>query len=128
MNQVTIIKELMEKYPGKTVIKNDIEDPTEILCEVKPTADHPTFSLAIAVIDKSTPHFHKKCSEEYSVMRGKLLLHVDGKTIPLKAGQTFSVRPRQIHWAEGNETWVACFSQPGWTKEDHVVSEVKTEQ
>jgi mannose-6-phosphate isomerase-like protein (cupin superfamily) len=128
MNQVTVIEELLKKYPGKRVIKNDTENPTEILCEVKPTSDHPSFSLAIAVIDKSIPHVHRKSTEEYTILRGQLTLHVDEKTFTLKTGQTFYVRPHQIHWAEGNETWVSCFSQPGWTREDHFESDGKTEQ
>jgi len=121
MNQEKVMKELSEKYPGKQIIKNDIEIPTEIICEVKSTVDHPSFSQAIAVVDRSLPHLHKKSTEEYSVIRGELFLFVDGKKIFLKEGDTYIIHPHQIHWAQGNETWVSCFSQPGWKQEDHIL-------
>ena len=122
MNQEKIIAELTAKYPEKHIIKNDEEEPTEILCEVKATEDHPTFSMAVAVIEKSIPHFHKHSTEEYTVIKGELVLHIGNQSIPLHPGETFIIPPGKIHWAEGNETWVSCFSQPGWTLEDHILA------
>jgi len=121
MNTLQIFDELTKKYPGKNIIKNDIEDPTEIVCEIKPTEDHPKYSLAIAIIDQSIPHYHHKSTEEYTVKRGELRMHIGDKTVLLYEGQTIVIPPKQIHWAEGNETWVECFSQPGWTTEDHIL-------
>lgn len=125
MNQEKVIQELLEQYPGKQVTKNDIEDPTEMLCQIKATSDHPKYSLTIAVIDKSIPHYHKHATEEYSVIKGNLQLHIDHHTIPLHEGDTFIVQPNKVHWAEGDETWVSIFSEPGWTESDHVIVQEK---
>lgn len=121
MNVIKIVSQLNKKYPNKKIIKNDAINPTEILCEVEPGLDHPEYSLAIAVIDKSKPHYHKHLTEEYRVIKGKLTLHIEGKTVILKPGNRYKILPNQTHWAEGNETWIECHSIPGWTVEDHIL-------
>ena len=123
MNTQAVTTKLRMRYPGKTIIKNNEKDPTEILCEVEPTSKHPDHSLAVSVIDKSLPHVHEKSTEIYKVVRGKLELNVDGKIIKLIEGEKHTISPGQTHWAEGNETWVECSSKPGWTPEDHVLVE-----
>lgn len=121
MDTKKVIEELKKKYPGKKIIKNDEDIPTEILCEVDPSTGHPEYSLAVAIIDKSTPHTHKKSKETYKVTNGKLVLYVDGKKHELSEGEELIIEPGQTHWAEGNETWVECYSEPGWTFEDHIL-------
>lgn len=120
MNSKKVIRELRRKYPGKKIIKNDEDNPTEILCEVKPTSEHPEYSLAISVIDKSIPHSHKKTKETYKVTKGKLKVYKDGKEFALTEGIELVVNPGEVHWAEGNETWIECHSEPGWTFKDHI--------
>lgn len=126
MNVTKIIKELENKYPGKPIFKNNEKNPTEILCEVEPTSDHSDYSLAIAVIDKSNPHFHNFLTERYKVIRGDLTLHIEGNKIVLKDGDEYTIEPKKIHWAEGNETWIKCHAKPGWTPEDHHLVKEKT--
>lgn len=121
MNVKKVIQELQQKYPNKTIIKNDPNNPTEIICETEPTSDHPEYDKAIAVIDKSIPHFHLKSREEYTILKGKLTIIVDGKEYHLPEGQSFVIEPGQHHSAKGDETWVECLSIPGWTPEDHIV-------
>lgn len=120
MHVINVLNQLKLRYPGKSIIKNNRVKPTEILCEIDPTKGHPEYSLAVAVIDKSTPHYHKKLKEAYKVIRGNLILHVDNKAIRLKQGEKHTILPYQIHWAEGNETWIKCHSWPGWVIEDHI--------
>ncbi len=121
MNSKKVIEELNKKYPGKKIIKNDNDNPTEILCEVEPSSEHPKHSLAVAIIDKSAPHSHKKSKETYKVTKGKLTLHVDNKKHELNEGDELVIEPGQLHWAEGKETWIECYSEPGWTFEDHLL-------
>ena len=122
MNVQAVLNELSVKYPGKTIIKNDEESPTEILCEIEPTSGHPDYSLAVSVIDKSIPHTHKNLTEIYKVVRGKLKLSVDNKIIKLSEGEEYTIKPGQTHWAEGNETWIECYSRPGWIPDDHILA------
>ena len=123
MNVKRVISELKQKYPGKKNIKNDEENPTEILCEVEPASEHPEYSLAVAVIDKSEPHYHQISKETYKIIKGKLILVVDGKEIVLNEGASFEIQPGQVHSARGNETWIEAYSEPGWTFEDHLLIE-----
>lgn len=51
MNAEKIIDELSQKYPGKKIIKNDKENPTEILCEIDPSAEHPESSIVENRVD-----------------------------------------------------------------------------
>lgn len=122
MNANKIISTFEKMYPGKVVIKNPQAHPTELLCEVEPTSKHPNYSVAIAVIDKSTPHSHKLVSETYTVIRGTLTLHANDDVITLKRNESYTIEPGVIHWAEGDETWVECLSTPGWAKEDHILT------
>lgn len=123
MDAKRVISELKQKYPGKAIFPNDKENPTEIICEVEPASEHPDWSLAVAVIDKSVQHFHLKTTEEYTVTKGELVITVDGEEYNLSEGQSYVIRPPQHHFANGNETWVECKSTPGWRFDDHIVGE-----
>ncbi len=125
MNSKKVIEELKKKYPEKKIIKNDEENTTEILCEIDPSTNHPEYSLAIAVIDKSAPHTHEKSKETYKVTKGKLALYIDSKKHELSEDEELVINPGQTHWAEGNETWIECYSEPGWTFEDHILEGAK---
>lgn len=57
MNTQKIIKELQQKYPGKKIILNPSENPTEIICELSPSSDHPERSIALAIVGSSKPHY-----------------------------------------------------------------------
>ena len=122
MNADQVISQLKKKYSGKTIISLPEKNPTEILCEVESTLDHPEYSLAIAVVDKSTPHVHLKTTETYKGIHGSLILYIDDKPFSLKQGDDHTIKLGQTHWAEGDQTWVECYSKPGWTLEDHIIT------
>jgi len=121
MNSQKVIEEFKKKYPGKRIIKNDEKKPTEILCEIDPLADHPEFSLAVSVIDQSIPHLHRKTTERYKVIKGTLRLFINDQEFTLNEGDEMTINLGEIHWAKGNETWIECYSEPGWTIEDHIL-------
>lgn len=120
MNSESIIEELARLYPGKKIFCNKIQDKiTEIICEIEPTSEHKEYSIALSVIDRSVPHFHKETIEEYAVIKGELTLFVDGIPTILKEGDSFTIPRNIIHWARGNSTWIKATSHPGWTPNDH---------
>lgn len=121
MNPKAVTSQLKQNYPHKSIFKNDANNPTEIICELEPTTDHPEYSKAIAVIDRSIPHYHTKTTETYTVIKGQLTVHVKDQTHQLKEGQSITIKPGNVHWAEGNEVWVECYSEPGWTPKDHKI-------
>lgn len=121
MNITKVISRLNNEYPGKNIIKNNKEYPTEIICEIEPTKKHPEYSIAIAVIDQSLPHYHKKTVETYEVMEGELRVVVDGTECKLNTGEKLIIKPESIHSARGNQTIVRVSSKPGWTFEDHIL-------
>jgi len=114
MDIARIIKELSQKYPGRKIIKNNKENTTEIICEIEP-------GFAIAVIDKSEPHFHKKTTEVYEVIKGEISIYKDKRGYKLKKGRKLTIKPKEIHYAIGNETWVKVYSEPAWTPKDHIL-------
>jgi mannose-6-phosphate isomerase-like protein (cupin superfamily) len=118
VNKITL--QLQSQFPGKTIIKVPERSPGEILCEVDPTSEHPEYSKAIAIIDRSIPHVHYETKETYKVLKGSLVVHISGVEYPLKEGESIVIEPDKIHWAEGKETWVECYSEPGWRIDDHV--------
>lgn len=119
MNILKVLEELKATYPGKKIVLNDRNRCTEILCEIEPSSQHPTFSKAIAVIDLTKPHFHNSSTETYEVLRGTLTMSIDGIEREMHEGDTVTITPGQIHFAKGNETWISCLSKPGWKHDDH---------
>jgi len=119
MNHKQVIKKLIQHYPGKRIISLPENDPTEILCEIEPTTDHPDYSKAISIIDCSVPHYHKKTTETYKVMEGSLKVVVDGRVYDLEKGDELTIQPGNTHYAIGDQTWIECCSKPGWTADDH---------
>ena len=120
MNKSNILTELQTRYPGKKILCLPEENPTEIICEIEPTSDHPKYSRAIAVIGQSLPHRHNSTTETYEVLRGKLAVIVDGMEHILAEGDKLTINPNSIHSASGDDVWTKCYSEPGWSAEDHI--------
>lgn len=118
MNVQKVISELKKKYPGKKIIITDPESPGEIICETKPGKDE---SEAVAVIDYTRLHYHKKLTEVYGVTSGELEMTINGKTKIIKQGESIELLPGTKHSAKGSATWIKVYSIPGWTPEDHIL-------
>lgn len=118
MDVQKVIKELKEKYPGKNIILNPPENPTEIVCEIEPASLDPQKSVAIAILDNNIKHFHRRSKETYEVIKGVLELTKGGKTYFLSPGEKLEIEPEEYHLAKGKETWVKVTSIPAWTPQD----------
>ena len=123
MDASLIVSKLEKQYLGKTIVKLPEQNPKEIICEVEPSSAHSEWSLAVAFIDESVPHFHKVSVEKYEVLNGTLTLFVEGESHVLGKGGTFTVEPGMVHWAKGNATEVKVYSEPGWKLEAHILVE-----
>lgn len=121
MNTSKIIDEIKKKYPRKAIILDPQDNPTEIICEIDPTVDHPEKSVALAVVGKSKSHVHKKSTEIYEAMKGALTVYKNGNKFTLQEGEKMTIKPGEVHHVEGHETWFLTYSEPGWTFEDHIV-------
>ena len=112
MDVQKIVEEIRKKYPGKNIILNPPENPTEIVCEIEPASENPNKSVAIAVLDNNIKHFHRVAKETYEVIKGVLEMSKGGKTYFLSPGQKMVIGPREYHMAKGQETWVKVISEP----------------
>jgi mannose-6-phosphate isomerase-like protein (cupin superfamily) len=121
MNAAQVRKALAAKYPAAHIVLNNENDPSEIVCEVDPTTKHPEYSVAVAIVDRSVPHFHKKTTEIYTVIKGTLELLTDGIRIILHENDSYTVKPGVVHSATGDATWIRAESNPGWTAADHFI-------
>lgn len=120
-----ILNQLRKKYPGFKSYDLDGRGK-HFVCEVEPVDDHPEYDRAVEVIISSKPHKHLKMTQNYTIISGTLELHIADKVIILKAGDKYTVRPNNVHWASSNdECWLEIYSEPGWIEEDHIV--VKTD-
>jgi quercetin dioxygenase-like cupin family protein len=122
MDAKSVVAELEQLYPGKLIKQLPEQAPAEIICEFDPGAQHPEWSLAVAVIDRSAAHYHNRMTEVYQVIKGTLTLYVDSDEFTLYEGQQFTVTPGRIHWATGDATWVEVYCTPAYTSEDHILS------
>jgi quercetin dioxygenase-like cupin family protein len=122
MNVQKVTEELGKKYPEKNIIVTDVDGYEEVLCELDPTSEHKERSLAIVVVGKSKEHYHKKTTEIYGVLKGKLVLYVDNEKYVLKVGQKKEIKPGCKHWCRGKNAWFYTYSTPGWTSKDHYIT------
>lgn len=120
MNVQKVVEELTKKYPGKNIILNPPENPTEIVCEIEPASENPNRSVAIAILDTNIKHFHRRAKETYEVIKGTLELTKGGRTYLLSPGEKLVVEPGEYHLAKGCETWVKVTSVPAWTPDDQI--------
>ena len=125
MNVSSIVEELKRKYPGKNIVLNPPDDPSEIICEIEPASKNPERSVAIAVIDETVEHYHRNTKEIYEVLKGKLKVVKDGEEYELQEGKSVVIEPGEKHSAEGHETWIKVTSYPGWSIKDHISSNQK---
>lgn len=121
MNTIKIIEELRKQYPGKAIILDPTDNPSEIICELEPTSEHPEKSVALAIVGKSVPHFHKMTTEIYVSVKGTLTVYKNGERFIVNEGEQITIEPTVIHHVEGDEAWFLTYSQPGWTFEDHIM-------
>lgn len=123
MNVQKVVDELTNKYPGKNIILNPPENPTEIVCELEPASENPEKSVAIAILDNNIKHTHRLAKETYEVIKGTLELTKGGKTYFLSPGEKLEIEPGEYHLAKGSETWVKVTSEPGWNPDDQILAE-----
>lgn len=116
MNKAHIIKELKRLYPARPIVCIPEDKPTEIVCEVSEYFDQ---GVAVAIIDRSKPHLHRKTTEVYLVERGCLTIHFEKRKALLRVGDVLVIPPGIVHWAEGKEAWVKVISAPKWSANDH---------
>ena len=106
--------ELLREYPGSQVKVTD--DRAEMIAEISP-------GRAVAVIERSLPHFHRRMTEIYKVLRGTLYVACGGSGHVLGVGDALTIEPGQIHHARGAgaPAWIEVLSQPAWTADDHLI-------
>lgn len=117
-----ILRQLKEKYPNSESYDLDGRG-LHFVCEVEPVKDHSEYDRAVEVIIASKPHKHLRMTQHYKVYSGTLHLHVDDKIVVLSTGDTYVIKPGVVHWATSDdECWVELYSEPGWTKDDHITA------
>lgn len=104
--------------------KNKVEVPGETIYEIITKEDDEGFGLALAVISKSEPHYHNDTLEQYTLLDGKLLVHIGRHQIMLEKPLYTVIIPKgKVHWAEacpkGSSAKVQVITSPAWTPEDH---------
>jgi mannose-6-phosphate isomerase-like protein (cupin superfamily) len=117
MTEIDIEKtraELMNSYPGCRV--KIAEDKREMVAEISD-------GFAVAVIERSQPHFHLNMQEIYRVLRGTLYVACGGQGHVLRKGETITIGPGQIHFARaaGEPVWIEVESVPPWSADDNFV-------
>lgn len=76
--------------------------------------------ISLSRIKDSEPHYHKKITEWYLVIKGTGIAYLNEKKINLKRYDVLMIPPKTTHHLESKksiELWV--LSSPPWTKADH---------
>ena len=106
--------ELLGTHPGSRV--KVAEDKREMVAEISD-------GFAVAVIERSLPHFHLKTREVYRVLRGTLYIACGGRGHVLQKKDTIVIEPGQIHFARaaGEPVWIEVESVPPYSADDHFI-------
>lgn len=105
-------RKLLADYPGAHV--KVAPDDGEMVAEIDARR-------AVAVIERSQPHFHSRMTEVYRVLQGVLYVSCGGRGYVLGPGQELTIEPGNVHFARGagGPAWLEVLSDPPWTPEDH---------
>jgi mannose-6-phosphate isomerase-like protein (cupin superfamily) len=108
-----IREELLRDFPGASI---KVPDRAEMVAEIEP-------GRAVAVIERSIPHFHRKMTEVYRGLRGTLYVACGGQGHVLGPGDSLTIEPGTIHFARGvgGVAWIEVLSDPPWAPEDHLI-------
>lgn len=106
--------------------KKKVELPQETIYEVISSEDDHGFGLAIADIIRSERHYHRITVESYTLISGKLVLHLDDQTVYMdRPGMSITIPTNCRHWARSlfvhESARVSVVTVPAWTKEDHIL-------
>lgn len=119
MNVLWWEKWLNEQYPDlKRIVRSGVRElaVNELVAELGD-------GVAVAVIDRSRPHFHLRAQETYELIEGRLGLVVAGKVVVLDAPlRSAVVEPGVVHNAitlNRGPAVVEVVSSPPWTASDH---------
>jgi len=114
-DQVSLItRQLREEYPGANI--NVSPDRAELVAEIEP-------GRAVAVIERSQPHFHRKMTEVYRGLKGTLHVACGGRGYVIGPGDSLTIEPGNVHFARAADqpAWIEVQSTPHWTPEDHLI-------
>ena len=122
------MKELAPKIE-KSLYQNRREFSAETVYEMTTSTKGLPFSIAIADILQSTPHFHKLTTETYTVVQGMLEVSLDQNKYHLSPGDVIKILPNVIHSARslGNEpARITVTTVPAFSPDDYyIVTEEK---
>src|SRR5436190_15646640 len=103
-----IENELLQQYSDAKI--KVTPDRGEIVAEIAP-------GRAVAVIERSLPHFHRKMTEIYRGLKGTLYVAQGGRGYVLAPGESLTIEPGNVHFARSarEPAWVEVLSNPAWT-------------
>src|SRR5260221_2001035 len=128
MDVERVVGAFQAQYPDRSIVMRPEVNPTEVLCIIAPTVEHPDYSVTpIRALGESELHKHNGRTEVHTVKEGELTLHLGKQALSLSAGDTCIVRPGTVHWAVAvEEALIHVVSIPGWTREDHIIADLAT--
>lgn len=118
---LSYVEALRREFPDKNIVLLPEDDPEEVVVELGGDENE---SVAIALIERSKKHFHRRMTETYVVEHGTLIVYVDTETWVLQAGDSLSIEPNSTHWAEmaGDvPARVRVTASPPWSPDDHIL-------
>lgn len=121
MDARQVTRELRRKFPHATILSNGGEDTTELICEVESVFEHSEFNRIVAVIDRIPGNFNRRSKLTWRVLEGTLNLFPHGQRQILTIGESYTIEPYVLYWAEGDATWVEIRATPAWTIDDRRV-------
>ena len=98
----------------------------EIVYEITTQKDGLPFGIAIADIEQSAPHYHKKTVETYTGVQGDLEVKIGDEVHILHPGEVVQIPRGTVHSARSlgvDPARITVTTVPEWSAEDHFLVE-----
>ena len=75
----------------------------------------------VEIAEQTQPHFHKRMTEIYVVLKGEGAVELDGQRVPVRPMTAVMIRPGCRHRAIGRLTILNCVVPPFDPEDEHEV-------
>jgi len=128
------MKDLKTQHPNPqggsagTVLARHLDEVDPVPCpcgasyRIIKSCDQRGFNLHITEIQDSIAHYHRHCTEVYTILEGTGILHCDGEALEVRPGSVVVIPPlvrhRLVSNQKGHPVKVHIVGLPAWQAED----------
>jgi mannose-6-phosphate isomerase-like protein (cupin superfamily) len=94
----------------------------EVIYEVVRKSENQPIGIAVACVEETKPHYHKRTNEFYIILEGRGEITLNGEKISVEKDSMVYIKPNTIHKAKNigmDELKILVITFPPWDEKDH---------